>query len=97
MSNKTCRECKHFEIDEIAASCEKHYIICDDDAPACEHFKARVITNGDKIIAGGNEALVEYRQKFICHICAYRFDKKCNGARCKDGLIEWLEQEAEGE
>jgi hypothetical protein len=91
---KTCGDCKHYIAEMF--HCQKNDVMAE-AFHTCEDFDPKVITNGEKIIAGGNEALVEYRQKFICHICAYRFDKKCNGARCKDGLIDWLEQEAEDE
>ena len=35
MSNhNTCGECKHVEVDVVAATCEKKFCVCDDNAPA---------------------------------------------------------------
>jgi hypothetical protein len=41
MKNKTCGECKHFEVDTVSAVCEKKRWICDDDAPACNRFEQK--------------------------------------------------------
>lgn len=41
MKNKTCGECKHFEVDTVTAVCEKKRWICDDDAPACNRFEQK--------------------------------------------------------
>ena len=95
MTNKTCGECKWFS--EKGNCCNLHnnrYLWGNDKA--CKDFDPiPKPTNGDRIIAGGMSALVEYRQKFIGHVCADRFSKKCNGATCSDGLLEWLNSENE--
>lgn len=59
MNNKTCGECKHFEVDAFAATCEKQRWICDDDTPACNKFKPKVITNGDKIRVSKKQTLFD--------------------------------------
>ena len=41
MKNKTCGECKHFEVDTVSAVCEKKRWICGDDAPACNRFEQK--------------------------------------------------------
>lgn len=93
-----CYHCDHYDKHTNVCDVDRCQVICPWSDSECDYLKEdQKPTNGDKIRQGGNEALVEYRQKFICHLCAYRFDKKCNGARCKDGLIEWLEQEAKDE
>lgn len=96
MENKTCGECQHCKDKQIIATC-KHIGVVTGNVPACGKFEPKPMTNGDKIRQGGDDALVKYRQKFICHVCAYRFDKKCNGAKCKDGLVAWLNAPAESE
>ena len=47
MNNKTCRECRHFEVDVVAATCEYKFWICDDNTPACKMFEPRVVTSID--------------------------------------------------
>ena len=41
MSEKKCKDCKHFEVDTVSAVCEKKRWICDDDAPACNRFEQK--------------------------------------------------------
>ena len=59
MSNKTCGECKHFEVDAVAATCEKKLWICDNNTPACENFEQKPLTNGDKGRPMSDEELAE--------------------------------------
>ena len=98
-NNKTCGECKHYEVDEIAASCEKCCIICNDDAPACKHFKARVITNGDKIRQMNNKELA----KVLSDGCpplggnSYKCKHPNPDFTCKDCWCDWLNAPAESE
>lgn len=103
---KTCGECKYFEVDRIAAICHKHCLICNDDAPACEVFEPKVITNGDKIIAGGNKALVKFHLLGTCDTCIY-YNKEHTSHNdiclcpkdktCADGIEAWLNAPAESE
>lgn len=58
MSNKTCGECRFFEVDEIAAKCEKRCVICGDDIPACEYFEMEEPTLFHRITAS-EEVLAE--------------------------------------
>jgi hypothetical protein len=54
LSNKTCGNCKHFDpVGQCKEVYEYNYIHPGD--AACEHFKARVITNGDKLRQKTNE------------------------------------------
>lgn len=71
MKNKTCVDCKHFEVDAVSATCENRLCICDDDTPACRRFELRAITNGDVIRRGNNRKLAEI------------FDDLYNGNKCK--------------
>lgn len=41
MKKKTCKDCKHFEVDTVSAVCEKKRLICDGDAPACNRFEQK--------------------------------------------------------
>ena len=68
---KTCGECRYYE--HPAGQCSKviEYNNCHITDKACEYFEPKVITNGDKIIAGGNRALAEI------------FDDIYNGNKCK--------------
>ena len=98
MASKTCGDCKHRYTESVGKCRIWKYTEIPADRHCCGEFeqdKNSQQTNGDRIIAGGMSALVEYRQKFICHVCAYRFSKKCNGAKCSDGLLEWLNSENE--
>ena len=104
MKNKTCGECKHFELDEIAAICHKHCLICNDDAPACEDFEPKVISNGDRIRQGGDYALAHYKSEHRCDVCAYAAPldhapacRRPDGKVCFDGMIAWLKMAAESE
>lgn len=91
MKKKTCGECKHFEVDDVAATCEKKRWICDDDAPACKRFEPKVVTNGDKIRQMSNEELAKILR--MCKSCAYYgeclTDPNKNG-QCYYGRLEWL-------
>lgn len=49
MKNKTCKDCKYFEVDTVSAVCEKKRWICDDDAPACNRFEQKSTTVFDRI------------------------------------------------
>ena len=59
MNNKTCGECKHFEVDVVAAKCEKKLWICDDNTPACKKFERKPFTNGDVIRQMSNAELAK--------------------------------------
>ena len=100
--NKTCGECKYFEIDTVAATCEKKRWICDDDTPACNNFEQKVITNGDKIRQGGDDELMAFKKKHKCDCCIYIRNGNCTEPvdrkdRCEDGLKQWLNAPAESE
>lgn len=105
MENKTCGECNRFEVDEIAATCEKHCIICDDDAPACEYFEPKITTNGDVIRQMSNEELAEmFSLNCMCDTCPLK-DVECVGdgetertyAHCYDKFNSYLNAPAESE
>lgn len=102
MKNKTCGECKCFEPDKIAATCEKKRWICDDDAPACNRFEPKTITNGDRIRHGGDEALIDFAdgiRRRMCHYCVYSKDKSCvdKAGDCWEGVRLWLNAPSESE
>ena len=98
MKNKTCGECKHFEVDIVAAKCEKKLWICDDDTPACKKFEQKPLTNGDVIRQGGNQALAEFKSELPCAICAYAntgcFAPAGRQSDCKSGILAWLDAPA---
>lgn len=53
LSNKTCGECKHFQV------------ICDSvtrstNAAGCDLFEKKIATNGDKIIQKGNKGIAAF-------------------------------------
>jgi len=56
------------------------------------------MTNGDKIRSMGNEELYEVIwTRDYCQYCSKRMEHYCNckmGQSCKDGIIEYLNQEA---
>jgi uncharacterized protein YuzB (UPF0349 family) len=99
MSN-TCGECKHFELDEIAAFCNKHCLFCKDDSPACEDFEQKVITNGDVIRQMSNEELANriYNTIHDCFWCP--LSQTCDredGCDCELLLLAWLNAPAESQ
>lgn len=66
---KTCKDCKHFEVDTVSAVCEKKRWICDDDAPACNRFEQKQtlfdrITQSPETLA---EKLVYYLRYGNCY------------------------------
>lgn len=106
MKNKTCGDCKHFVVDTVSAVCEKKRWICDDDAPACNRFEQKVITNGEKIIACGMKELVKFHLLGTCNTCIY-YNKEHTSHNdiclcpkdktCADGIEAWLKAPAESE
>lgn len=104
MKNKTCKDCKYFEVDTVSAVCEKKRWICDDDAPACNRFEKK-ITNGDKIRQMSNEELAEiFALSFMCDTCPLK-DVECIGdgetertyAHCYEKQLAYLNAPAERE
>ena len=103
---KTCGECKHFNKDYSACSVNKRTLISRrPNRDACEMFEPQVITNGDKIIAGGMRAIAEFALHHCCNNCIY-FDGnnpyrstcgKPDNETCEDGVEAWLNAPAESE
>lgn len=100
MKNKTCKECKHFEVDTVSAVCEKKRWICDDDAPACNRFEQKPkMTNGDKIRQMSNEELAE---KLVFYSDSFNKPAKlvngsiviCNWKSLITGKFYWTKNEA---
>lgn len=100
----TCRNCKHdkFAVDEMDGAqfhwCKKYYDSYDDSkADECESYEPK--TNADKIRNMTNEELAEFffepNQEF-CRKCKY-LGSDCDGLYCKESMLEWLKQTAEGE
>ena len=99
---KTCGECKYFNVDDIAATCEKLCLICNDDNSACERFEQKVITNGDELAEDMEymAAVIIAAHGTICPFCIYYKNKKCTAPKdknCFHGVVGWLEQEAKDE
>jgi hypothetical protein len=96
MKNKTCGECKHFEVDVVAATCEKKLWICDDNAPACDEFEPKPATNGDVIRQMSNEELAQA----FGFPCPPKIKKKCRpfNEECFECWLNYLNAPAkEGE
>lgn len=99
MANKTCGECKHFEVDAVAATCENKLWICDDNTPACKKFEQKPLTNGDVIRQMSNEELVAF---FITRDASYCVPDACledceASKECEDHWLRWLNAPAESE
>jgi hypothetical protein len=97
---KTCGECKHCENQKIIATC-KHVGVTTGDVSGsnCKWFEPKVITNGDKIIAGGMRAIAEVAKK-RCQHCIYKncdLEAVCLEVDCADGIEAWLNAPAESE
>ena len=106
MTNKTCGECKYLNRNYSACSAHKCGLISrKPDRSACELFELKVITNGDKIIAGGMRAIARFALHHCCNNCIY-FDGnnpyrstcgKPDNETCEDGVEAWLNAPAERE
>lgn len=55
MNNKTCGECKHFSYSDEGRCMDDEWTFRDSDA--CEKFKPKVVTNGDRIRQMSNDEL----------------------------------------
>jgi hypothetical protein len=103
MKNKTCGECKHYLAEFY--HCQKNDVMAE-AFHTCEDFEPKVITNGDKIIAGGNKALVKFHLLGTCDTCTY-YNKEHTSHNdiclcpkdktCADGIEAWLNAPAESE
>lgn len=70
---------------------------------SCPDFKQKPKTNADRIRAMTDEELMQLLfTKISCgNICSFcvptmRTERKCDG-HCKNGVLEWLQQPAEGD
>ena len=104
MKNKTCGECRHLESIEPMGLCKTMVKpLCLSKLPACSNFEQKVITNGDIIRQGGDEALIAYSDKIYCDVCAYcdvsdNAFAHCHcpeGKECEDGRLAWLNAPAD--
>jgi hypothetical protein len=96
---KTCGECKYYCND--SAFCSRHGVGWKNKSDAaCKDFQPiPKITNGDKIIAGGNKALVKFHLLGTCDTCIY-YNKEHTSHNdiclcpkdktCADGIEAWL-------
>lgn len=50
-------------------------------------------TNRDKLSTMTNEELARWITS--CNCCVYYTDESCAGRQCSDGVLKWLEKEAE--
>lgn len=68
-----------------------------------KYCRKRVFTNSDRIRAMSDEELADnwMRDFVVCHRCAYRDECECDEyvtiEKCREGIVEWLKQPAEGE
>lgn len=112
--NKTCGQCRHCKDSKSMGMCEQQKLcLCPEELPACSKFEPKVVTNGDKIIAGGMRAIAEFVDKVWkcpCEFCVYAkyiedygfgeggFDcKKPDEKDCVDGFEAWLNAPAGSE
>ena len=93
--SKTCGECKHFN----CGFCEFLDLATFYDRANCSNYADKQLTNGDKIIAGGNKALVKFHLLGTCDTCIY-YNKEHTSHNdiclcpkdktCADGIEAWL-------
>jgi hypothetical protein len=86
MKNKTCGECRKHDIDCIIAK----------QAPACDFFEPKVITNGDRIRSMSDVELADILSP-RCEVCIYSNPNDCDFRKCEKGMLAWLKQEAKDE
>ena len=70
--------------------------------PSCANFEQKIITNGDVIRQGGDDALIDFAdgiRRRMCHYCVYAKDKSCvdKTGDCWEGIRAWLNAPAESE
>ena len=106
MSSKTCGERCYFTRTNNYDMCAMYAAVRkESDCISCEYFTQKVITNGDKIVAGGMRAIAEFALHHCCNNCIY-FDGnnpyrstcgKPDNETCEDGTEAWLNAPAESE
>lgn len=105
--SKTCGECRYFLRTNNYDMCAMYAAFREEsDCRLCEYFTQKVITNGDKIIAGGNKELVKFHLLGTCDTCFY-YNKEHTSHNdiclcpkdktCADGIEAWLNAPAESE
>lgn len=82
-----CKTCKHKGINTH---------ICDECASYYSMYEKKIVTNADRIRSMTDEELAEFfASKSPCdYYCNYR-KKCCSEISCKQGILEWLQSEAE--
>ena len=98
---KTCGECK-YHIYECHCGKFECYAGKSDFCDEFEPKEKKVITNGDKIRQGGNDALIDFAdgcRRMMCHYCVYSKYKTCvdKAGNCWEGVRAWLNAPAESE
>lgn len=96
MKSKTCGECKHYIAEMF--HCQKNDVMAE-GFNTCEDFEPEVITNGDKIRQGGNDALIDFAdgiRRRMCHYCTFAKNKSCvdKTGDCWEGVRAWLNAQA---
>lgn len=103
MSNKTCGECKCYD---MHGGCNKlkNTLWIHSTNIACIKFEAKNSTNGDRIRQGGDYALAHFKSEHRCDVCAYAAPidtapacRRPEGKICFDGMLAWLNAPAESE
>lgn len=107
MNNKTCGDCRFLESAKKIGVCDKmNFCLCPSELPACSKFERKVVTNGDRILQGGNRALAQfaYMSLRICRMCTFsqleegRYECAAeHGQSCIDGIEAWLNAPAESQ
>ena len=100
----TCRTCAYLRKCIEKATKEGYEHNVDFDASSgCPNFGFKSKTNADRIRAMSDEVLMQFlfnevSNNTICSFCVptMRTKCKCDG-HCKNGILEWLKQPAEGE
>ena len=95
---KTCGECKYFVPSEYLDVCTVNCDTKRTDSPAqfCDYFKPKVITNGDKIIAGGMRELAKFINDNTSLCPPTKLLLNCSN-KCEDCWFNWLNAPAESE
>jgi hypothetical protein len=80
MENKTCGECRYFEVDRIAAKCKKGCVICGDDMPACEYFEMEEPTVFDRITAS---------PEVLAPCLVFHIEKTVQSGELQYNIVSW--------
>lgn len=94
-SETGCYVCKHSKPEELhgrrEVRCLLDNMLVMRPSTGCPHLKKKAVTNGDKLRGMTNEQLAAAIDG--CNNCIYKNEPDCDGCRCYDGRLAFLNEE----